>query len=228
VIVRLRFAPSIIGTHYSSHSCVCCGSFGRVCWRSTGSVRGFRSWSRFGSSSCVRCARQRRRTVAHASLQPSRRRWVTAIHRDGVEPAQHNRFRAGAPQHFEQERRNGVRKRLEPFTVRTPFGPDLDYLLSLSAFAAPGTRYRHQRRRCSTARSPAKWSSTCNSGARQPPRLNTFTSCFPRIPLCSALRTLCNTTGHRLQRGLLRQHFFLGLRSANVLDFTGHFRRFHD
>jgi hypothetical protein len=136
VIVRLRFAPSIIGTHYSSHSCVCCGSFGRVCWRSTGSVRGFRSWSRFGSSSCVRCARQRRRTVAHASLQPSRRRSVTAIHRDGVEPAQHNRFRAGAPQHFEQERRNGVRKRLEPFTVRTPFGPDLDYLLSLLAAGA--------------------------------------------------------------------------------------------
>jgi hypothetical protein len=31
-----------------------------------------------------------------------------------------------------------------------------------SAFAAPGTRCRLQRRRCSTARSRAKWSSTCN------------------------------------------------------------------
>jgi NADPH:quinone reductase len=37
---------------------------------------------------------------------------------------------------FEQERRNGVRKRLEPFTVRTPFGPDLDYLLTLLAAGA--------------------------------------------------------------------------------------------
>jgi NADPH:quinone reductase len=32
---------------------------------------------------------------------------------------------------FEQERRTGVRKRLEPFTVRAPFAPDLEYLLSL-------------------------------------------------------------------------------------------------
>jgi len=37
---------------------------------------------------------------------------------------------------FEQERRTGVRKRLEPFTVRAPFGPDLDYLLSLLAAGA--------------------------------------------------------------------------------------------
>jgi NADPH:quinone reductase-like Zn-dependent oxidoreductase len=34
---------------------------------------------------------------------------------------------------FEVERRGGVRKRLEPFTVRTPFGPDLRYLLELLA-----------------------------------------------------------------------------------------------
>jgi len=34
---------------------------------------------------------------------------------------------------FEAERRSGARKRLEPFTVRTPFGPDLDYLLELVA-----------------------------------------------------------------------------------------------
>jgi NADPH2:quinone reductase len=34
---------------------------------------------------------------------------------------------------FEVERRFGVRKRLEPFTVRTPFGPDLGYLVELVA-----------------------------------------------------------------------------------------------
>lgn len=32
---------------------------------------------------------------------------------------------------LEEERRIGVRKRLEPFNVRTPFGPDLEYLLTL-------------------------------------------------------------------------------------------------
>jgi NADPH2:quinone reductase len=34
---------------------------------------------------------------------------------------------------FEKERRTGVRKRLEPFVVRTPFRPDLDYLVALLA-----------------------------------------------------------------------------------------------
>jgi NADPH2:quinone reductase len=34
---------------------------------------------------------------------------------------------------FEQERLTGRRKRLEPFTVRTPFGPDLRYLVDLLA-----------------------------------------------------------------------------------------------
>jgi NADPH:quinone reductase len=34
---------------------------------------------------------------------------------------------------FEAERQYGVRKRLEPFTVRTPFGPDLGYLVELLA-----------------------------------------------------------------------------------------------
>ena len=34
---------------------------------------------------------------------------------------------------FEVERRGGVRKRLEPFTVRAPFGPDLAYLVDLLA-----------------------------------------------------------------------------------------------
>jgi len=34
---------------------------------------------------------------------------------------------------FEVERRTGVRKRLEPFTVRAPFGPDLAYLVDLLA-----------------------------------------------------------------------------------------------
>jgi NADPH2:quinone reductase len=34
---------------------------------------------------------------------------------------------------FEAERQLGVRKRLEPFTVRTPFGPDLAYLVELLA-----------------------------------------------------------------------------------------------
>jgi NADPH:quinone reductase len=34
---------------------------------------------------------------------------------------------------FEAERQFGVRKRLEPFTVRTPFEPDLTYLLELLA-----------------------------------------------------------------------------------------------
>lgn len=34
---------------------------------------------------------------------------------------------------FEEERGLGVRKRLEPFTVRTPFAPDLEYLVTLLA-----------------------------------------------------------------------------------------------
>jgi NADPH2:quinone reductase len=34
---------------------------------------------------------------------------------------------------FEAERQFGVRKRLEPFTVRAPFGPDLGYLVELLA-----------------------------------------------------------------------------------------------
>src|SRR5690349_7366398 len=34
---------------------------------------------------------------------------------------------------FEAERRRGTRKRLEPFTVRTPFQPDLAYLVGLLA-----------------------------------------------------------------------------------------------
>jgi NADPH:quinone reductase-like Zn-dependent oxidoreductase len=34
---------------------------------------------------------------------------------------------------FEVERRKGVRKRLEPFTVRTPFSSDLAYLVELLA-----------------------------------------------------------------------------------------------
>jgi NADPH:quinone reductase-like Zn-dependent oxidoreductase len=34
---------------------------------------------------------------------------------------------------FEVERRTGVRKRLEPFTVRTPFASDLAYLVELLA-----------------------------------------------------------------------------------------------
>lgn len=36
---------------------------------------------------------------------------------------------------FEAERRLGVRKRLEPFTVRMPLGPDLGYLVELLAAA---------------------------------------------------------------------------------------------
>ena len=57
------------------------------------------------------------------------------------------------------------------------------------------------------------------SHARRRARLNTFASSLPRSPLRSALRTLCTTTGQRLQRGLLRQHFFFGLRSASLLGF---------
>jgi NADPH:quinone reductase-like Zn-dependent oxidoreductase len=34
---------------------------------------------------------------------------------------------------FEAERQFGVQKRLEPFTVRAPFGPDLAYLVELLA-----------------------------------------------------------------------------------------------
>src|SRR4051794_27894147 len=51
-------------------------------------------------------------------------------------------------------------------------------------------------------------------------RLNTFSRSLPRTPDSSALRTLCSTTGQRLHRGLLRQHFFFGLSPANLLDFT--------
>src|SRR5882724_3341481 len=51
-------------------------------------------------------------------------------------------------------------------------------------------------------------------------RLNTFSSSLPRAPASSALRTSCSTTGQRLHRGLLRQHFSFGLNPANLLDFT--------
>jgi hypothetical protein len=51
-------------------------------------------------------------------------------------------------------------------------------------------------------------------------RLNTRSSPLPRSPLSSALRTLCSTNGQRLHRGLERQHFFLGLALANLLDFN--------
>lgn len=50
-------------------------------------------------------------------------------------------------------------------------------------------------------------------------RLKTTVSSLPRIPFSSALRTLCSTNGQRLQRGLLRQHFFLGLMSASLRGF---------
>lgn len=39
--------------------------------------------------------------------------------------------------------------------------------------------------------------------------------------MCSALSTLCTTSGQRLHLGLLRQHFFFGFISANFVDFTG-------
>ena len=51
-------------------------------------------------------------------------------------------------------------------------------------------------------------------------RLNTFSRSFPRNPLNSALCTLLMTTGQRLQRGLLRQHFFFGFWAASLLGFT--------
>jgi len=46
----------------------------------------------------------------------------------------------------------------------------------------------------------------------------------PSSVSCPACRCVppcgwCTTTGHRLQRGLLRQHFFLGLRSNSSLGF---------
>src|ERR1700754_1590340 len=56
-------------------------------------------------------------------------------------------------------------------------------------------------------------------------RLKTFSRSLPRSPDSSALRTLCRTTGQRLQRGLLRQHFFFGLIPTNLLDFTETFPR---
>jgi hypothetical protein len=50
-------------------------------------------------------------------------------------------------------------------------------------------------------------------------RSNTFVSFLPRIPLRSAFRTWWMTTGHRLHLGVLRQHFFFGLRSNSLLGF---------
>ena len=41
-------------------------------------------------------------------------------------------------------------------------------------------------------------------------RLKTLSKSVPLMPLSSALRTLCSTSGQRLHRGLLRQHFFFG------------------
>lgn len=40
------------------------------------------------------------------------------------------------------------------------------------------------------------------------------------MPFNWALWTLCNTSGHRLQRGLERQHFFFGFALANFSNFT--------
>jgi hypothetical protein len=57
-------------------------------------------------------------------------------------------------------------------------------------------------------------------------RVKTFSNSLPRKPDSSALRTLCRTTGQRLQRGLLRPHFFFGLIPTKLLDFTGSFRDF--
>jgi NADPH:quinone reductase-like Zn-dependent oxidoreductase len=66
---------------------------------------------------------------------------------------------------FEAERQFAVRKRLEPFTVRTPFGPDLAYLVELLeageidpqiGCGCRGTKYRKRPRHCSTAGSPAR------------------------------------------------------------------------
>ena len=47
--------------------------------------------------------------------------------------------------------------------------------------------------------------------------LCTFSRSLPRTPLSSALRTLCSTRGHFLQRGLLRQHFFFGVSLVSLL-----------
>jgi hypothetical protein len=51
-------------------------------------------------------------------------------------------------------------------------------------------------------------------------RSNTFCSFLPRMPFCSALWTLCNTSGHRLHLGLERQHFFFGFAVAYFSNFT--------
>ena len=56
-------------------------------------------------------------------------------------------------------------------------------------------------------------------------RLYTLSRSLPRTPASSALRTLCSTTGQRLHRGLLRQHFFFGLADSSF--FTHAFRWIH-
>ena len=51
-------------------------------------------------------------------------------------------------------------------------------------------------------------------------RLKTFSNSLPRMPLSSALRTLLTTTGQRVHRGLLRQHFFFAFEDTSLLTFT--------
>lgn len=50
-------------------------------------------------------------------------------------------------------------------------------------------------------------------------RLKTFSRSLPWTPWCAAFWTLCSTSGHRLHRGLLRQHFFFGFAPASLLAF---------
>ena len=74
----------------------------------------------------VRRSGQRRRSTAHRSGSA----WLpTAVpcSRSGWPPT------SRPPSTSRKERRTGNRKRLEPFTVRTPFRADLEYLLTLLA-----------------------------------------------------------------------------------------------
>lgn len=117
-----------------------------------------------GQRARVRCVGQRRRRrTADRSLRPGCRRRFGAINRYGLQPA---RPRSTS------RKRAGRRKRLEPFTVRTPFGPDLRAtwsscwppasLTRKSAGEVPGNRSPMPRRPCSAARSPARrcWTSS--------------------------------------------------------------------
>ena len=158
---RVRRGRSIRGATGGAGGCPRdrSGRFGRSRCRVEGAGRdGGRGRAGRRRRAGVRCAGQRRRAAARRGIQPCS---PTAAQLQSIGMASNQPSTID----FEVERRVGVRKRLEPFTVRTPFGRDLAYLVELlaagesirrSGCGRRGTMYPKRLRRCSTAGSRAR------------------------------------------------------------------------